>query len=46
MAGTAHSFRSGRTNLYQSLLAKPVRGRTNLPLTREDWYSSNGHCGS
>ncbi len=38
MAGTAHSFRIGRTNLYQSLLVKPVRGRTGLPLTRRDWY--------
>jgi cyclopropane-fatty-acyl-phospholipid synthase len=42
MAGTAHSFSMGRTNIYQSLLAKPVRGRTNLPLTREDWYSKDG----
>jgi cyclopropane-fatty-acyl-phospholipid synthase len=42
MAGTAHSFHMGRTNLYQSLLSKPVRGRANLPLTRDDWYSKNG----
>jgi cyclopropane-fatty-acyl-phospholipid synthase len=42
MAGTAHSFHNGRTNLYQSVLAKPARGRVNLPLTREDWYVSNG----
>lgn len=47
MAGTAHSFRVGRTNLYQSLLAKPLRGRTGLPLTRRDWYvDGNGSCGA
>lgn len=44
MAGTAHSFRNGRTNVYQSLLAKPVRGLTSLPLTRDDWYTSNRHA--
>ena len=38
MAGAAHAFRSGRLNLYQALLAKPVNGRSGLPLTREDWY--------
>ena len=38
MAGAAHSFRSGRLNLYQTLLAKPWHGRSGLPLTREDWY--------
>jgi len=38
MAGAAHGFRSGRLNLYQSLLAKPLRGQSGLPLTREDWY--------
>jgi len=38
MAGAAHSFRSGRLNLYQTLLAKPLHGRSGLPLTREDWY--------
>jgi cyclopropane-fatty-acyl-phospholipid synthase len=46
MAGTAHSFAAGRTNVYQSLLAKPVRGRTNLPLTRDDWYRMNRAGGS
>jgi cyclopropane-fatty-acyl-phospholipid synthase len=38
MAGSAHGFRSGRLNVYQSLLARPLQGKTGLPLTREDWY--------
>lgn len=38
MAGAAHGFRSGRLNVYQSLLAKPLHGQSGLPLTREDWY--------
>ncbi|MBZ5664128.1 MAG: cyclopropane-fatty-acyl-phospholipid synthase family protein [Acidobacteriia bacterium] len=38
MAGAAHRFRSGRLNVYQTLLAKPLNGRSGLPLTREDWY--------
>ena len=38
MAGAAHGFRSGRMNLYQTLLAKPLQGETGLPLTRTDWY--------
>lgn len=38
MAGAAHAFRNGRLNLYQTLFAKPVRGNSGLPLTREDWY--------
>jgi cyclopropane-fatty-acyl-phospholipid synthase len=42
MAGSAHSFRSGRLNIYQTLLAKAKDGRTELPLTREDWYEP--HC--
>jgi len=40
MAGSAHGFRSGRLNVYQTLFAKPVRGQCGLPLTRDDWYSS------
>ncbi len=42
MAGAAHGFRSGRLNLYQTLLAKPVDGRSGLPLTRDDWYRPQG----
>jgi cyclopropane-fatty-acyl-phospholipid synthase len=41
IAGSAHGFRSGRMNLYQSLLAKPDRGTSGLPLTRQDWYGSS-----
>jgi cyclopropane-fatty-acyl-phospholipid synthase len=40
MAGSAHGFRSGRLNVYQSLFAKPLHGHTGLPLTRADWYPS------
>lgn len=38
MAGAAHSFRSGRLNIYQTLLAKPLNGQSGLPFTRKDWY--------
>jgi cyclopropane-fatty-acyl-phospholipid synthase len=38
MAGSAHGFRSGRLNIFQTLLAKAVRGHNGLPLTRADWY--------
>ncbi|HEX9011962.1 MAG TPA: cyclopropane-fatty-acyl-phospholipid synthase family protein, partial [Anaerolineaceae bacterium] len=39
MAGSAYGFKTGRTNLYQSLLVKPEdNGASNLPLRREDWY--------
>jgi cyclopropane-fatty-acyl-phospholipid synthase len=39
MAGSAHGFKKGMLNLYQALLVKSDAGRTELPLTREDWYS-------
>lgn len=39
MAGCAHAFRTGRLNLYQSLFVKSNGGKSNLPLTRDDWYS-------
>jgi cyclopropane-fatty-acyl-phospholipid synthase len=39
MAGSAHGFRVGRMNLCQLLLNKSEHGRSELPLTREDWYS-------
>jgi hypothetical protein len=32
-------FTVGEANLYQSLLVKPEKGRTGLPLRREDWYA-------
>ena len=38
IAGSAHAFRIGRLNLYQTLLVKPAGGRSGLPLRREDWY--------
>jgi cyclopropane-fatty-acyl-phospholipid synthase len=42
MAGSAHAFRAGRLNIYQTLLAKATGGKTKLPLTREDWYDPRG----
>jgi cyclopropane-fatty-acyl-phospholipid synthase len=39
MAAGAHRFVRGRINVYQTLLAKPDRGRSGLPLTRADWYA-------
>jgi cyclopropane-fatty-acyl-phospholipid synthase len=39
MAGSAHGFRVGRMNLCQLLLNKSEHGQSELPLTREDWYS-------
>jgi cyclopropane-fatty-acyl-phospholipid synthase len=38
MAGAAYRFRIGHYNLYQTLLVKPDRGSSRLPLTRDDWY--------
>jgi len=39
MSGSAHWFRTGRNNVYQSLLVKPMPcGGVCLPLTRADWY--------
>jgi cyclopropane-fatty-acyl-phospholipid synthase len=41
LGGSAHGFRLGRINVYQSLLVKPdADGRSGLPLTRADWYAS------
>jgi cyclopropane-fatty-acyl-phospholipid synthase len=39
MAGSAYGMKTGRLNVYQALFAKPDRGATGLPLTREDWYA-------
>jgi cyclopropane-fatty-acyl-phospholipid synthase len=41
LAGSTYEFRCGRLNIYQTLLAKPVRGQSGLPLTRADWYQSS-----
>jgi len=38
MAGSAYGFGTGKLNLYQTLLVKPVDGDCRLPLTRQDWY--------
>lgn len=38
MAGSADGFRCARGNIYQTLLVKPDRGVSGLPLTRADWY--------
>ncbi|HEV8720416.1 MAG TPA: cyclopropane-fatty-acyl-phospholipid synthase family protein [Candidatus Binatia bacterium] len=38
LAGSAYEFRCGRLGIYQTLLAKPARGQSGLPLTRTDWY--------
>ena len=39
MAGSGHYFRSGKLDLYQTLLVKNENGRSGLPLTRDDWYT-------
>jgi cyclopropane-fatty-acyl-phospholipid synthase len=39
VAAAAHQFTIGRGNIYQTLLSKPNRGESELPLTRADWYS-------
>jgi cyclopropane-fatty-acyl-phospholipid synthase len=39
MAGSAAAFRRGDIGVYQVLLSKPYRGKTRLPLTREDLYA-------
>jgi len=38
LAGSAHYFRTGKLDLYQTLLTRPTGDRSGLPLTREDWY--------
>jgi len=32
----------GPLNVYQAVLLKPNEGRSGLPLTRGDWYTSSG----
>jgi cyclopropane-fatty-acyl-phospholipid synthase len=34
-----HEFEVGTTHLYQTLLVKSEKGKSGLPLTREDWYA-------
>ncbi len=38
LAGSAYGFETGRVGVYQTLLVKPDRGKSGLPLTRADWY--------
>jgi cyclopropane-fatty-acyl-phospholipid synthase len=38
MSGSVYSFEQQVNNIYQTLLVKPDHGRSNLPLTRDDWY--------
>jgi len=38
LAGSAHYFRCGKLDLYQTLLVKSDQGKSGLPLTRSDWY--------
>ncbi|MFA5867339.1 MAG: class I SAM-dependent methyltransferase [Actinomycetota bacterium] len=38
MSASAYGFRTGRINVYQTLLAKPDNGSIGLPLRRSDWY--------
>jgi cyclopropane-fatty-acyl-phospholipid synthase len=38
MAASAHRFRSAGLSLYQMLLAKPLNGKSGMPLIRADWY--------
>jgi cyclopropane-fatty-acyl-phospholipid synthase len=38
LPGSAYGFAAGLLNLYQTVLIKPVEGRSGLPLTRQDWY--------
>jgi cyclopropane-fatty-acyl-phospholipid synthase len=40
MAGCAAAFERGEIAVYQTLLSKPAKGQSHLPLTREDWYAS------
>jgi len=41
IAGSAHYFRTGKLDLYQSLLVKSEYGESELPLTRDDWYRAD-----
>jgi cyclopropane-fatty-acyl-phospholipid synthase len=38
MIASARAFRSGRINIYHTLLHKPDRSKQEAPLTRKDWY--------
>lgn len=38
MAVCAHGFHVGLFDVDQTLLSKPRNGRSDVPLTRADWY--------
>jgi cyclopropane-fatty-acyl-phospholipid synthase len=38
MSSSVHGFESGHINVNQTLLAKPVSGKANLPLSRAELY--------
>jgi hypothetical protein len=41
MGASANSFATAAINILQTVLAKPdERGRSNIPLTREDLYAN------
>ncbi|MGH9598705.1 MAG: class I SAM-dependent methyltransferase [Terracidiphilus sp.] len=40
MAGSAAAFRRGDIAIYQTLLSRPEKGNSRLPLTREDLYQT------
>jgi cyclopropane-fatty-acyl-phospholipid synthase len=39
LALSTYCFVIGQPTIYQSLLSKPSQGKSNLPLTRTDWYA-------
>jgi len=39
LAGMAHDYRRGGLNLYQTLVVKPTGDRSDLALTRAEWYA-------
>jgi cyclopropane-fatty-acyl-phospholipid synthase len=41
LSGSAYRFAIGRQNVYQTLLVKSENGISGLPLTRDDWYSTD-----
>jgi len=38
VAGSEHYFKTGRLDVYQTLLVKNDKGNSGVPLTRADWY--------
>ena len=46
MSASIHAFQTRAANIYQSLLSKPDHGKSNLPLTRDDWYTPHEDGGN